>query len=114
MMEICKTLSDGTTVCFPLNVEDSSSEQGEVAIERGQGGKSQSKSKSTPQPKPKQKRKAEPMELVSVHLPPQMIQALDMLVTRGLYPTRSEAIRDAIAQLILKFKQPENESESKP
>jgi len=44
------------------------------------------------------------MVLISVHLPVQMLQELDNLVKTGAYPSRSEAIRVAIRDLILREK----------
>jgi Arc/MetJ-type ribon-helix-helix transcriptional regulator len=43
--------------------------------------------------------------LISVHLPRQMVEELNELVKTGAYPSRSEAIRVAIRDLILKEKQ---------
>jgi len=40
------------------------------------------------------------LKLVSVHLPPKYIELLEELVARGLYPSRSEAIRVAVRDLI--------------
>jgi antitoxin ParD1/3/4 len=44
----------------------------------------------------------EKMILISVHLPMQMIQELDELVRQGKFPSRSEAIRVAVRDLILR------------
>jgi len=44
------------------------------------------------------------MALISVHIPVQMLQELDDLVKTGAYPSRSEAIRVAIRDLILREK----------
>jgi len=52
-------------------------------------------------PKTVSKRK---MVLVSLHIPVQMLQELDSLVKTGVYPSRSEAIRVAIRDLILREK----------
>ncbi len=41
---------------------------------------------------------------VYVHLPAQMLQELDDLVKTGVYPSRCEAIRVAIRDLILREK----------
>mgnify|MGYP000545341788 FL=1 len=38
--------------------------------------------------------------LVSVHLPEKYVEYLQMLVENGLYPSRSEAIRVAVRDLI--------------
>ncbi|AEH23987.1 ribbon-helix-helix domain-containing protein [Pyrococcus yayanosii] len=40
------------------------------------------------------------MKIISVQLPPSLIHGLDALVKRGLYPNRSEAIRNAIRELL--------------
>jgi len=45
---------------------------------------------------------SEKMVLISVHIPKQMLEELDELVRRGIYPSRSEAIRIAIRDLIMK------------
>jgi Arc/MetJ-type ribon-helix-helix transcriptional regulator len=44
------------------------------------------------------------MALISMHIPVQMLQELDSLVKTGAYPSRSEAIRVAIRDLILREK----------
>jgi antitoxin ParD1/3/4 len=48
--------------------------------------------------------KREKMVLISFHLPPYYVDVLDNLVKKGVYPNRSEAIRDAIRQLLLHFR----------
>jgi Arc/MetJ-type ribon-helix-helix transcriptional regulator len=50
---------------------------------------------------PKTKAK-EKMVLISVHLPKEMLQELDELVRQGRFPSRSEAIRVAVRDLILR------------
>lgn len=40
------------------------------------------------------------MKIVSVQLPQGLINAIDALVKRGVYPNRSEAIRAAIRDLV--------------
>jgi transcriptional regulator, CopG family len=47
-------------------------------------------------------RKKERMILVSVHIPIQMLDDLDNLVAQGLFPSRSEAIRIAIRDMLYK------------
>jgi len=42
----------------------------------------------------------EKMVLLSVHLPKQLLEELDRLVAEGLFPSRSEAIRTAVWELI--------------
>jgi len=48
---------------------------------------------------PKTKAK-EKMVLISVHLPKQMLDELEVLVSQGKFPSRSEAIRVAVRDLI--------------
>ena len=50
---------------------------------------------------PKTKAK-EKMVLISVHIPKQMLEELDELIAKGVYPSRSEAIRIAIRDLLLR------------
>ena len=50
---------------------------------------------------PKTKSK-ERMVLISVHLPKQALEELDELVGQGVFPSRSEAIRIAIRDLLYK------------
>ena len=50
---------------------------------------------------PKTKAK-EKMVLISVHLPKQMLDDLDVLVSQGKFPSRSEAIRVAVRDLIFR------------
>jgi Arc/MetJ-type ribon-helix-helix transcriptional regulator len=44
----------------------------------------------------------ERMVLISVHLPKQMLEEIDELVKQGVFPSRSEAIRIAIRDLLYK------------
>jgi Arc/MetJ-type ribon-helix-helix transcriptional regulator len=44
----------------------------------------------------------EKMSLISVHVPKRMLEELDELVRKGIYPNRSEAIRAAIRELLYK------------
>ena len=48
-------------------------------------------------PKTKSKEK---MVLISVHLPKQLLEELDEMVKQGRFPSRSEAIRVAVRDLI--------------
>ncbi|WP_069807318.1 ribbon-helix-helix domain-containing protein [Vulcanisaeta thermophila] len=48
---------------------------------------------------PKTKAK-EKMVLISVHIPKQMLEELDEYVRQGVFPSRSEAIRIAIRDLL--------------
>ena len=50
-------------------------------------------------PKTKSKEK---MALISVHIPKQMLEELDELVSQGMFPSRSETIRIAIRDLLYK------------
>ena len=50
---------------------------------------------------PKTKSK-EPMVLITFHIPLKMLKALDKLVEEGIFPSRSEAIRAAIRDLIVR------------
>ena len=49
------------------------------------------------------------MILITVHIPKQMFEELDELVKKGVFPSRSEAIRIAIRELIKKEKVKESE-----
>ena len=42
------------------------------------------------------------MRIVSVQLPQGLINAMDQLVKKGVYPNRSEVIREAIRELLKK------------
>jgi len=42
------------------------------------------------------------MKIVSVQLPQGLINAMDQLVKKGVYPNRSEIIREAIRELLKK------------
>jgi len=56
---------------------------------------------------PKTKAK-EKMVLVSVHIPKQMLAELDELASQGVFPSRSEAIRIAIRDLLYKEREQKN------
>lgn len=55
------------------------------------------------------------MSLISVHVPKKMLEELDDLVRRGIFPNRSEAIRAALRDLlykeVFKSKPPKEEKE---
>jgi Arc/MetJ-type ribon-helix-helix transcriptional regulator len=55
------------------------------------------------------------MSLISVHVPNKMLEELDELVRRGIFPNRSEAIRAALRDLlykeVFKAKAPKEEEE---
>jgi Arc/MetJ-type ribon-helix-helix transcriptional regulator len=42
------------------------------------------------------------MMLISVHIPRRMLEELDELAKSGLFPSRSEAIRVAVRDLLIK------------
>jgi Arc/MetJ-type ribon-helix-helix transcriptional regulator len=46
------------------------------------------------------KKTEEKMVLISVHIPKQMLEELDEMVKQGRFPSRSEAIRVAVRDLI--------------
>ena len=94
-IERCIKTSDGEEVCFPLSVmvED---RRENVPVERDDVKREQDVGK--------RRERREPMELISVHLPRAMLVALDDMVRRGIYPNRSEAIRDALAKLLAQYK----------
>ncbi len=50
------------------------------------------------------KEKREKMVLISLHIPKPLLDIIDNLVRQGIYPSRSEAIRDAIRLLIQHFR----------
>ncbi|MEM0462880.1 ribbon-helix-helix domain-containing protein [Pyrobaculum sp.] len=57
------------------------------------------------------RRGGEEMVLISVHLPQKMLQQIEELVKGNLFPNRSELIRSAIRELILKHKTGETQKE---
>lgn len=48
-------------------------------------------------------REKEKMILISFHVPRSYVETLDDLVKMGLYPSRSEAIRAALRELLSKY-----------
>ncbi|ASA78034.1 MULTISPECIES: ribbon-helix-helix domain-containing protein [Thermococcus] len=55
------------------------------------------------------------MRIISVQLPQGLINAMDQLVKKGVYPSRSEIIREAIRELLKKeLYQLETEERSTP
>ena len=56
------------------------------------------------------RKNAQNMVLISVHVPQQMLRELDELVMKGIYPSRNEAIRTAIRDLLLLYRQRNNEA----
>jgi Arc/MetJ-type ribon-helix-helix transcriptional regulator len=51
----------------------------------------------------------EKMVLLSVHLPKQLLEEIDNLVAQGLFPSRSEAIRTAVWELVRRESQRRDE-----
>lgn len=49
-------------------------------------------------------RQKERMVLISFHAPQSYVETLDELVRMGVFPTRSEAIRAALRELLSKYK----------
>jgi Predicted transcriptional regulators containing the CopG/Arc/MetJ DNA-binding domain len=49
-------------------------------------------------------RKKMKMVLISFHVPQAYVEALDELVKLGKYPSRSEAIRAALREMLNKYK----------
>ena len=47
----------------------------------------------------------EKMVLISVHLPRQLLEELDKLVKKGVFPNRSEAIRFLLREGVLRLSQ---------
>ena len=45
----------------------------------------------------------EKMIIISVHVPPRMLEMLDRLVEAGYYANRSEAIRAALSEFLAKW-----------
>ncbi|MFP3169086.1 MAG: ribbon-helix-helix domain-containing protein [Thermoproteus sp.] len=94
-IERCIKTSDGEEVCFPLSV---------IVEDRRENVPVESEKPAEKQDVNSKRGKREPMELVSVHLPMAMLSTLDNLVKKGIYPNRSEAIRDALAKLLMNYK----------
>lgn len=46
----------------------------------------------------------EKMPTVAFHVEPEVLRAIEDAVARGLYPNRSEAIRDALRKLLDKYR----------
>jgi putative addiction module CopG family antidote len=44
------------------------------------------------------------MAVISFHLPPELLRIMDRLVEEGRYPSRSEIIREAIRQMLDKWR----------
>mgnify|MGYP001770677275 FL=1 len=53
----------------------------------------------------------EKMVLISVHLPRQLLEELDGLVRKGVFPSRSEAIRFLLREGVLRLSQGIEEEE---
>jgi hypothetical protein len=100
-IERCIKTSDGEEVCFPLSMVIESKRAKAPSTKEQDVSSSKGRKKDVSSSKG---RKKEQMELVSVHLPKAMLITLDNLVRRGIYPNRSEAIRDALAKLLAQYK----------
>ena len=59
----------------------------------------------------KNSKKYERTILISVHIPKQMLEELDELVREGRFPNRSEAIRAAIRDLLIRERMRKKEGE---
>ncbi len=46
------------------------------------------------------RKKEDKMVLVNAYIPKEMLEELDRLVAEGVYPSRSEAVRRAIGELL--------------
>jgi len=57
------------------------------------------------------KEKREKMVLISLHVPTYYVDVIDDLVRQGVYPSRSEAIRDAIRLLLMHFRDGQHEAQ---
>ncbi|HEW63584.1 ribbon-helix-helix domain-containing protein [Fervidicoccus fontis] len=53
--------------------------------------------------KAKGKTESHKMPLISVHLPKDVVAQIDKLITRGIYASRAEFIRDAVRYHLLRF-----------
>ncbi len=53
----------------------------------------------------------EKMVLISVHIPKQMLEELDEFVKQGIFPSRSEAIRTAVWELVRRESQRRGEEQ---
>lgn len=42
------------------------------------------------------------MRIISINIPDQFLDAIEVLIALGFFPSRSEAMREAIKQLLLK------------
>jgi Arc/MetJ-type ribon-helix-helix transcriptional regulator len=40
------------------------------------------------------------MQTIQIRLTPRQIKKIDMLVNKGIYPNRSEAVRDSVRKLV--------------
>ncbi len=41
-----------------------------------------------------------PMKLITLHMPEELVREIDELVAKGVFPSRSEAIRYAVVKLL--------------
>ena len=54
------------------------------------------------------KNSLEKMQIISVHLPPKMIEMIDRIVSTGFFSNRSEFIRAALSEFLNKWYNPQN------
>jgi len=64
------------------------------------------------------RKKGDKMILISLHVPQRMFEKLDELVKSGIFPSRSEAIRHALRELLLAYngleeRKPQEKAEEK-
>lgn len=50
------------------------------------------------------KRSPEKMALISVHVPAKILEEVDQLVRSGMFPSRSEAVRAALRELVYRHR----------
>ena len=55
----------------------------------------------------KKKSRSRAMKVVSVHLPEEILDAIDYYVNRKLFPNRAELVRFAVKQLLRRLKKHE-------
>jgi hypothetical protein len=58
-------------------------------------------------PPARSRRRRKRMVLISVHVPPEFVKAMDSLVKEGRYPHRSAVIREAIRQMLRRYREGE-------
>ena len=99
--EICVKLSDGTELCTEASHE----------VPRHEVVRMPEVVPDTPK---KKARFGEKLRIISVHLPPKMLEMIDRLVHAGYFSNRSEFIRAALSEFLNKWAaatQPRNGAE---